>query len=167
MVVFYFILVGIVIALDQWSKWLVLTKMSLRESIPIIDEVLYLTSHRNKGAAFGILQDQRWFFIIVTSVVIIAIAYVLIRHRSSLRGLVSWSLALILGGAIGNYIDRVRFGEVVDFVDVKISLFSFYYDFPIFNIADSALVIGVGLLLLDTIIDMIKEKKEKKAAISE
>lgn len=165
MVFVYFIIAGIVIALDQWTKWLVMTKMWIGESISIIEGVLYFTSHRNQGAAFGILQGQRWFFIVVTSIVLVGIIYVLVKHRSSLRVLMGCALALVLGGALGNFIDRIRFGEVVDFIDVKISIGSFYHDFAIFNIADSALVIGVGLLILDTILDGIREKRQKKNAV--
>lgn len=164
MVFFYFILAGLVVLLDQWSKWLVMTKMYIGESIPIVDGVLYFTSHRNPGAAFGILPNQRWFFIAVTTVVIIAIVIFFFKNRGASK-LLTVSLALVLGGAIGNFIDRLRFGEVVDFVDVKISIGSFYHDFAIFNIADSALVIGVALLLLETIIESVKEAKQKKKTV--
>lgn len=166
MIFIYFIIAGIVIALDQWSKWLVVTKMQLHESILLIDGVLYFTSHRNTGAAFGILQNQRWLFIIVTIVVIIAILIFFFKNRGA-NMLTALSLALVLGGAIGNLIDRIRLGEVVDFVDVKISIGSFYHDFAIFNLADSALVIGVGLLLLETILDAIRESKQKKKQVAE
>lgn len=114
--------------------------MALGESIPLIDGWLYLTSHRNAGAAFGMLQGQRWLFIVVTVVVAGVIVYTLWRMRR--ERFLCWSLALILGGAVGNLTDRIRFGEVVDFIDVRI--FSFHY--PIFNVADSAVVIG-GILL--------------------
>jgi signal peptidase II len=159
----YFVIAFAVLLLDQASKWVVIKEMSLGESIPIVENFFYLTSHRNAGAAFGILQNQRWFFIIVTIIVVIGIIYYLLKIKND-KPLMAWSLAFILGGALGNFIDRVRFGEVVDFFDIKLSIGAFYYDYPIFNVADSFLVIGVGLVLLDTILETIEEMKQKKIA---
>ncbi|MFO7262825.1 MAG: signal peptidase II [Bacillaceae bacterium G1] len=132
----------LILCLDQWTKKLVAEKMDLGESIPLIEHWLYLTSHRNAGAAFGILQGQRWLFIVVTVAVVAVIVYAFwkMRHDEPL----CWSLSLILGGAVGNLLDRIRFGEVVDFIDVRI----FGYHYPIFNVADSAVVIGGVLLAL-------------------
>ncbi|WP_202077035.1 signal peptidase II [Caldalkalibacillus salinus] len=158
----YFIIAAIVLGLDLWTKHLVMKHMEIAQSIPIIEDYFYLTSHRNAGAAFGILQNQRWFFILVTIIVVIGVIYYLIRYAKE-KKLFSWALALVLGGAIGNFIDRVRFGEVIDFLDVKIRLGSFYYyDYPIFNVADSALVVGVTLILLDTLRESIQEWKQKR-----
>ncbi len=148
----YFIIAALVMAVDQLTKWLIVRLMTIGESIPILESLVSITSHRNKGAAFGILQNQRLLFIVITIVVVIGVIYYLWQVRSQ-KKLLSWALALILGGALGNFIDRLFRGEVVDFIDVKIPLGSFYYDFPIFNVADSALVIGVILLLIDTIKD--------------
>lgn len=159
----FFLLAVVVVILDQISKWIVVQNMSLGESIPLLEGVLYWTSHRNAGAAFGILQNQRWFFIIITIIIIIGLIYYIYQMKDKKR-LLPFSLALILGGAIGNFIDRLLFGEVVDFIDVRINLGSFYWNFPIFNIADSALVVGVSLLILDMIIDSIKEQKAKGKA---
>lgn len=155
----FFIIAFIIIILDQWTKWLVVERMELHQSIPLIDEILYLTSHRNPGAAFGILQNQRLFFIVVTTIVVIYIVYLLIKNRHR-HSWLTYGLALILGGAIGNFIDRLLTGEVVDFIDVKIIIFNFYYDFPIFNVADSALVIGVGMLIIDTIREGLNERRK-------
>lgn len=148
----YFIVAALVTAVDQLTKWLIVQLLNIGESIPIVDSLLYITSHRNKGAAFGILQNQRLLFIVITIVVVIWVIYYLWSVRGQ-KKLFSWSLALVLGGALGNFIDRLFRGEVVDFIDVKIPLGSFYYDFPIFNVADSALVVGVALLLLDSLLD--------------
>jgi signal peptidase II len=128
--------------------------MNLGESIPVIDEVFYITSHRNRGAAFGILQDQRYFFIIITLAVVGAVVYYMQRHASD--KLLKFALALVLGGAIGNFSDRLIRGEVVDFLNVYIG----NYDFPIFNVADSALVIGVGLIFIQSFME--SSKKETK-----
>jgi signal peptidase II len=151
--VFYYIIALIIIIIDQVTKWLIVKSMQLGESITVIEDFLYITSHRNRGAAWGILQGQMWFFYIITVIVIIGII-VYIQKFARGKYLLGISLGLMLGGAIGNFIDRVYRKEVVDFVDTYI----FGYDFPIFNVADSALVVGVGLLLLQ----MLREERESK-----
>jgi signal peptidase II len=151
---YYFIAV-FVIALDQFTKWLVVKNMAVYEQIPIIGNFFQLTSHRNTGAAWGILQGQMIFFYIITVIVIIGIVFYMQKYGKESK-LLAVSLSFILGGAIGNLIDRVFRKEVVDFLDFTI----IKYDFPIFNIADSALVIGVILVLITTFID--EKKKGKK-----
>ena len=152
---FYYLIAIFVILLDQFTKWLIVSKMYFGESITIINNVLYITSHRNRGAAWGILQGQMWLFYVITIVVIVAIMYYL--HKAA-RGkmLLGVSLALMLGGAIGNFIDRVFRKEVVDFIHTYI----FSYNFPVFNIADSSLVIGVILLMIQMLLDE-RGSKEK------
>lgn len=127
------------------------------QSITVIENFLYITSHRNKGAAWGILQGQMWFFYLITVVVVVG----LIIYIQKLKKQDKWfgiALALMLGGAIGNFIDRVVRKEVVDFVNTYI----FTYDFPIFNVADSALVVGVIIMFIMTLFEgkMKKEHKE-------
>jgi len=153
--VYYYIIAGLVIAVDQFTKWLVVHKMEIYEQIPIINDFFYLTSHRNPGAAWGILQNQMIFFYIVTVIVLAGVIYYLHTYARGNRKL-SIGLSLILGGAIGNFIDRLFHKEVVDFLDFII----FKYDYPIFNIADSALVIGVILVIIVTFLD---EKKRGQA----
>lgn len=128
--------------------------MELHESIPIIDNFFAITSHRNKGAAWGILQGQMTFFYIVTIIVVIGIVYMLHKHGKENK-LFAFSLSIILGGAIGNFIDRIFRKEVVDFLDFMI----FSYDFPIFNVADSALTVGVILIIIATIFEDGKAKE--------
>ncbi|MCA1009094.1 signal peptidase II [Halobacillus halophilus] len=152
MYVYYLIAIAIII-LDQWTKWLVVSNMEIGESIPLIENFFYLTSHRNQGAAWGILQGQMWFFYIITLIVIGVVIYYMQQFAKESR-LAGGALSLILGGAIGNFIDRVFRKEVVDFADTLI----FTYDFPIFNVADSALVIGVILVMLATLLDERKKK---------
>lgn len=142
----YFIIAAAIIALDQWTKSLVVKHMELGQSIPLIQDVLHLTSHRNTGAAFGILANQRMLFVVITIAVVVGILISLIRFGKS-QPRVSLALSMVLGGAIGNFIDRVTTGKVVDFVDVTV------INFPIFNVADMAITIGVGLLLLDVLLD--------------
>src|SRR5690625_641874 len=146
--ILYYLIALIVISIDQLTKWLVVKYMELAEQIPIIEGFFYLTSHRNKGAAWGILQNQMLFFYIVTVIVVIGVIYYLHKHARGDKVL-SIALCLILGGAIGNFIDRLFRKEVVDFLDFHI----FGYDFPVFNVADSSLVIGVGLVFIVTIME--------------
>ncbi|HLR71137.1 MAG TPA: signal peptidase II [Pseudogracilibacillus sp.] len=155
----YYLLAFIVILLDQWTKWLVVTYMNVREQIPIIENFFSITSHRNQGAAWGILQGQMVFFYVVTVIVIIGIVYMMQKYALENK-LLAISLSFILGGAIGNFIDRLFRKEVVDFLDFII----FTYDFPIFNIADSALTIGVFLFIIVTFLDEKKAKKGHKAS---
>ncbi|MBP2240057.1 signal peptidase II [Cytobacillus eiseniae] len=153
---FYYIIALFVIALDQLTKFLIVKKMELGESIEVIENFLYITSHRNRGAAWGILQGQMWFFYIITVIVIIGIVYY-IQKAAKGKMLLGISLGLMLGGAIGNFIDRVLRKEVVDFVNTYI----FSYDFPVFNIADSALVVGVAMLMIQMLLEERALKKEK------
>lgn len=152
---FYYLIAFLVIVLDQITKWLIVSKMEFGQSITIIDHVLYITSHRNRGAAWGILQGQMWLFYAITLIVIAAIVYY-IQKAAKGKKLLGFSLALMLGGAIGNFIDRVFRKEVVDFIHT----FIFSYDFPVFNVADSALVVGVILLMIQMLLDE-RETKEK------
>ncbi|MGA8942082.1 MAG: signal peptidase II [Thermoactinomyces sp.] len=141
----YYFIAFLILLLDQSTKWLVVHKMDLYESIPVIHGFFYLTSHRNRGAAFGILQDKIWLFIVITVIVVAFIIYYLRQMKNTSTGM-SISFSLILGGAVGNLVDRVLKGEVVDFLHFQFGS----YQFPIFNIADSSIVIGVSLLLILT-----------------
>ncbi|WP_093071733.1 signal peptidase II [Salisediminibacterium halotolerans] len=154
--IYYFIAIA-VIALDQITKYFVVRYMDIGESIPLIDNVLYLTSHRNAGAAFGILQGQMWLFFIATIIVVSIIVYLMISQVQGSKWF-GTSLGLVLGGAIGNFIDRMLAGEVVDFIDV----FIFAYNYPIFNVADMALVTGVIMMMIHFIKEDRKEKKQGK-----
>lgn len=149
----YYLLAFVIIAIDQWTKWLIVRYMELGESIPIIENVLYITSHRNRGAAWGMLQGQFWLFYLITIVVVVGIVVYIQRLQPTQR-LFGIALGLMLGGALGNFIDRVFRKEVVDFVHTYI----FNYSFPIFNVADAALTIGVALMFIYT---WIEEKQRK------
>ncbi|RNB91307.1 signal peptidase II [Brevibacillus fluminis] len=142
----YYLYALAVILLDQLTKYAIVKNMVQGESIPLIDNVFQLTSHRNMGAAFGILQNQRILFIIITLAVVTGIIVTLFRiGRTQPR--ISLGLSLVLGGAIGNFIDRALNGQVVDFLDFVL------IHFPIFNVADAAITIGVVILLLDIFFD--------------
>ncbi|MBA4494224.1 signal peptidase II [Paenactinomyces guangxiensis] len=158
----YFFTTLIILIADQWTKWLVVKHMSLFQSIPVIDEFFHITSHRNRGAAFGILENQQWLFITITFIVIMIILYYLWQLKSE-RPWMSFSFALILGGAVGNLIDRIKTGEVVDFLDFRFGT----YNFPIFNVADSAIVVGVCILVLITLFSSEVESNEKLSEASD
>ncbi len=165
----YFVVAAIVVILDQVSKYLVVHYMELNENIPVLGNFFSIYSHRNRGAAFGILQDQRWFFIAVTIIVVIGIVWFMVRTIRSGRQqrLFMSGLALLLGGAVGNFIDRAATGEVVDFLrfHFEFSLLGLdvNYTYPIFNVADMGVVIGAGLLIIDTLLSGRREKKETEA----
>ncbi|MBZ5748687.1 MULTISPECIES: signal peptidase II [Metabacillus] len=151
----YYIIAVIIIGIDQVTKWLIVKNMELGESITVIENFIYITSHRNRGAAWGILQGQMWFFYIITTVVIIGIIYYIQKYTKENK-VMGIALGLMLGGAIGNFIDRLFRKEVVDFINTYI----FSYDFPIFNVADSALCVGVVLLFIQMLLEG-KQEKEK------
>lgn len=146
---------GLVILVDQVTKRAVDASMQLYETIALIP-FFQLTYLRNQGAAFSLLSQaggwQRWFFILLAVVASIAISLWLKRLPKD-RRFEACAWALVLGGAIGNLIDRILYGYVIDFFD------AFYQDwhFPAFNVADSAISVGVTMLLIDAVIGARKE----------
>ncbi|MDP4096915.1 signal peptidase II [Paenibacillus sp. P96] len=151
----YYVVAFIVFLLDQGTKYLIATRLELGETIPVIGSFFQITSHRNRGAAFGILQGQRELFIVITVVVVIAIIWYLRKTIRNGQKLLPFGLSLVLGGAIGNFLDRAIAGEVVDFARFNFGS----YTFPIFNIADSAIVVGVAIIILDTLLDTRRQKR--------
>lgn len=158
----YYLIAFVLFLIDQGTKYLIATKLELYEQIPVIGDFFLITSSRNRGAAFGILQDQLWFFIIVTLIVVGGIVWYLRKVSKEGRKLLPTALALVLGGALGNFIDRLIMGEVVDFLQFNFGS----YTFPIFNIADSCIVIGVGLIILDTLLEGRREKMQTTNEVS-
>nr|WP_211184414.1 signal peptidase II [Paenibacillus lemnae] len=158
----YYVLALIVFLIDQGTKFLIATRLELGEQIPVIGDFFLITSSRNRGAAFGILQNQLWFFIVVTVLVVIGIIWYLQKVKAEGRKLLPTALALVLGGALGNFIDRLVMGEVVDFLQFNFGS----YTFPIFNIADSCIVIGVGLIILDTLLEGRREQTQSSSISS-
>lgn len=144
--------------IDQISKYLVVIYMDLYQSIDIIPGVFRFTYIQNRGAAFGSMADNRWIFMILSSVAIIAILVYLFLKKPQSKLILS-AIILLVGGGIGNMIDRIRLGYVIDFLD--------FCAFPkiwmwVFNIADAFVCVGAGLLALWFILDMIRESKEEK-----
>lgn len=134
----FFLIIMATLVVDQVSKYLVQINMLRGESIPIIAPIFYLTYIQNPGAAFGILANQTLFFVVVTVIVIggILLGY---RYIPFANEPIRVALGLIMGGALGNLIDRLRLGRVVDFLDFRV--------WPVFNLADTAIVLGAGILV--------------------
>lgn len=152
----YYILisfVGFIVSLDQLTKTIVVSRMQLNESIEVIKNFFNITLIHNSGAAFGLLANldpaiRNPFFLIIPSLTLLAILYAFHRLKED----ETWSifgLVLIVGGALGNLIDRVRVGVVIDFLDFH---WANRYHFPAFNVADSAICIGVGILILNLLL---------------
>lgn len=155
-----FILAGIVAAVclvaDQITKYIVSSNMIQYESIPFIDGLINFTYIRNPGAAWGILGGKTWLLLIFTAVIMAIVVIILVKDKLKSK-LLFWSGCLIISGGIGNMIDRIfNGGEVVDFIETA------FMDFPVFNIADCAVVIGAGLLILYFILDTVAEAVKKK-----
>ena len=156
------LLVGI--ALDQLSKLLAVRFLSTRATLPLWEGVLHLTYVENRGAAFGMLKNHRWVFLVFSTVAICALAVYLFRGISylsekredgtypSLSPLGGVSLSLIVSGGIGNMIDRVFLGYVVDFIDVRL------INFAVFNVADSFVTVGAVLLALHLLLPLFQRK---------
>ncbi|PNZ99187.1 signal peptidase II [Staphylococcus massiliensis CCUG 55927] len=145
----------IVLIIDQLWKSAIVKWMEIGQTIPLWEGVFHITSLRNKGAAFGILQGQRWFFIIVTLIVVLGIIYYLQTEGRNNRR-ISFALSLLLGGAIGNFFDRLIRGEVVDSLDFRL------IDYPIFNLADVFIVSGVALMILDMWLETRKGQQKQE-----
>lgn len=147
----------LIILFDQLTKWAVLKWLQFGQPPIPVNAYLQLTHRRNSGAAFSFLADaggwQRWFFIALAASVSAIIAVWLWRLRYAGQTVLSAGLALVLGGALGNVIDRIRLGYVVDFIEVP-NYFQVLIGgewFPAFNVADSAITVGAALLLVDAV----------------
>lgn len=154
----YYITISLIVAIailiiDQVTKRIIATTMNIGDSYEVIPDFLNITSHRNNGAAWGILSGKMGFFYIITIVILIVLVLFYIKE-AKYNLFMQVAISLLFAGALGNFIDRLVNGEVVDFVDTNI----FGYDFPIFNVADSSLTIGV----LFIIIALLKDANSKE-----
>ena len=153
--------VVILVLLDQYTKLLAIAHLKDQSAFVLWNNVFELHYLENRGAAFGIFQNQRWFFVIMTVVILVIVSWFYGRTPVEKRYLpLRICMIILTAGAIGNFIDRLFRGEVVDFVDVLIPLIN--YDFPIFNVADAALTVGVVLIFIFILLDERKQKKVKK-----
>ena len=153
----------LVILIDQYTKYLIVQKFRLGETVPVISGFFNLTYIRNTGAAFGLLAQAEPafrvpFFVIVPIVALFAIGYIFKKIPATDLKL-STALSLVIGGAIGNLFDRLQLGYVVDFLDFH---WNYAYHFPAFNAADSAICVGVGILMLD----LLTQKEVSDASVA-
>lgn len=153
--IIYIIAAILIIALDQITKILTTTFFDLGEVKNIIPHFLSFTYIRNKGAAFGILQGERFFLMMITLLVFLFAIYYIVKMRPQSK-LEKLALCFISGGAVGNFIDRAVFGYVRDFILLE------FIDFPIFNIADCFVCIGAGLYILHALLDILEKKEESR-----
>ena len=160
MTVILIAVIAAVIGLDQLTKWLTVVNLAEYESFPLWQDVLHFTYVKNTGMAFGMLKDHRWVFMVFSTIAIVALIIYLFRFRPESRWM-QVSMAMIIGGGIGNMIDRVFLGYVVDFIDVTL------INFAVFNIADSFVCVGAGIMILCLVLDLIKEIKLEKAQKAE
>ena len=144
----FFLIVFFVLIFDQGLKFLVKTLMNPGQSIPLIKNVLHLTFVQNKGAAFGLFYGKGWLLLIIGAIVIATIIY--FHFKLSSKSFYQMPLALILGGSLGNFLDRLFLGHVVDYIDFRI--------WPVFNLADIMINLGVALLIFKMV--FLKEQKD-------
>lgn len=158
---FYVVLIIIstcAIALDQLTKWLIYFNLPIGEVAFGIDGLFEITHIRNDGMAFGLLDEHRWIFIVASIIGICVISVYLFRFSSDNR-FTKIGLALVIGGGLGNMVDRIVLGEVVDMIHVTI--FNDFFPY-VFNVADSCVCVGVGMAIVGIVYDIIKEVKSKK-----
>ena len=152
----------VIVILDQATKWAINEWVRLYDRVPINDFV-NITHQQNTGAAFSFLADaggwQRWFFVGLSSIVSVVIAVWLWRIRHTGPAILAAGLSLVLGGAVGNLIDRIRFGYVTDFIQVYLGEALGF--FPSFNVADAAISVGAALLIIDALFFSGRSEKNK------
>lgn len=140
--------------IDLISKQIIVHTMNLYESIKVINNFFYITYTRNTGAAFSILEDSRMLLLIITVFALFFINKYM--NKEKIKGILVLSYSMIIGGILGNLFDRVVFGYVIDFLDFKI----FGYNYPIFNFADTFIVIGAIIMIIDSILKEYIWKKK-------
>ena len=150
---FLIIIIVAIIALDQWSKWAIKTSFNLYQSKPVIQDLLHFTYVTNDGMAFGLSFPGGKHVLLIMTILLTGFIVGFLWKEKNGHPLIKYGLALILGGAIGNLIDRLLYGKVVDFLDLMIGNFHWY----IFNIADSSVTIGMILFIIHSI--YIEQKK--------
>ena len=151
----------VIVLADQVTKWAIVEWVALYDRVPL-NSFINLTHQKNTGAAFSFLANaggwQRWFFVALATVVSVVIAIWIWRIRRDGQVLLSAGLALVLGGAIGNLIDRVRLGHVTDFIQVWFGNWAF----PSFNVADAGISVGAALLIIDALFFSGKEEQRRE-----
>ena len=151
----FWIIIACLVLLDQLAKFFVQASVGLNETIPFISGILDLTYIHNYGAAFSILQNQRAFLVGFTSIAMLAITVYVVKEKSKLLSSEVVALAFIVGGGLGNLIDRVTNGYVVDFINI--------YILPVFNVADMSVCVGSALLIYSVLILEPQNSKSARA----
>ena len=153
-------LIVVIVALDQWSKWAIKTSYNLYQSKPVIQDLLHFTYVTNDGMAFGLSFPGGKHFLLIMTILLTGFIVGFLWKEKNGHPLIKYGLALILSGAIGNLIDRLLYGKVVDFLDLMIGNFHWY----IFNIADSSVTIGMILFIIHSIYIEQKKTNDKLTA---
>ncbi|MBR6781990.1 MAG: signal peptidase II [Clostridia bacterium] len=155
----------VTVFLDQLTKYLTILHLKPIDTLPIIEDVLHLTYVENTGAAFGMMKDARWVFMITSTVAILAIlGYMACRiyvQKVKMSWMEALSLSFIVGGGIGNMIDRTVLGYVVDMIDCR------FINFAVFNVADSFVCVGAGIMVLYLVKMTVEESRAEKKARAE
>ena len=157
---FLIIIIVAIIALDQWSKWAIKTSFNLYQSKPVIQDLLHFTYVTNDGMAFGLSFPGGKHVLLIMTILLTGFIVGFLWKEKNGHPLIKYGLALILSGAIGNLIDRLLYGKVVDFLDLMIGNFHWY----IFNIADSSVTIGMILFIIHSIYIEQKKTNDKLTA---
>lgn len=169
--IMYTLTIALGIILDRITKLLAVEFLTKVDTLPVIEDIFHLTYVENTGAAFGMMADKRWLFIIASTVAIIVFSlYLYLGHAEGT--LFGFAMALVVSGGIGNMVDRLSLGYVVDFIHckfVKYPVFTdfgiVWRDFPVFNGADSFVCVGAALLIFVLLRELINEsKKEQKSS---
>ena len=150
--------VAVITAADQWTKWLTVTNIPLYQDLPAIDGLFHFTYVQNFGAAFSSLQGMRWLFVAIFAVLTVAVVYEYRKKSMPFTTFERWCIAAIYGGGLGNVIDRVRFGYVVDMIEVE------FMNFAVFNVADCFITCGCIILMISLVFfNKAFWKEEEKA----
>ncbi|MDD3168017.1 MAG: signal peptidase II [Eubacteriales bacterium] len=150
----YFIIIAVVVGLDQLAKYLIQANLTLNSSVPLIEGIFHITYIHNSGAAFSLFQNKTGFLITMQLVVITVVLAYLVKRRNKDHWCLLLSLSLIAAGGLGNLIDRTMNGYVIDFLDLRF--------WPIFNVADISVCVGCGLLVLYMFLFEPKAHRSKK-----
>ncbi|MBO5273731.1 MAG: signal peptidase II [Clostridia bacterium] len=166
MLILSLVIIAAVIVIDQVTKQLAVVHLMPIRDFPLIEDVLHLTYSENRGAAFSMLENHRWVFLITSTVAIVVILVGMIIYRKKLNLPLAVSLSFIVGGGIGNMIDRLALGYVVDFINVEL------INFAIFNAADSFICVGAAIMLIYMIFfdgknEKVSETKDGRSNQSE
>ncbi|MGN1346232.1 MAG: signal peptidase II [Eubacteriales bacterium] len=149
------VIIALCVLLDQVTKYFAVERLAAIDTYPVLENILHFTYVENRGAAFGMLADHRWVFMLLSAVGLAALLVWLLWEKPK-----SWwfraATALIIGGGIGNMIDRVRLGYVVDFIDCR------FIDFYVFNVADSFVCVGCGMFVIGVLWQELREQRKKK-----